>query len=239
MTIRRTETSGQVRKTLLGNGPHFQLSSETQSQAASEATPPKVFVVDDDPAIRALLEAACGDARLHVRSYETAEAFLKDLRPDDRGCLILDYQLPGMTGVDLQQWLAQQGIVIPTILITAHGCTSVAVRAMQAGAMDVLDKPIAIAHLMERVRVAIELDERRARGAAQRGVYQKRLATLSPREYEVMLRLAANRSTKSIAAELGISAKTVGVHRARIMHKMDADGLVGLANIARHLGLIE
>lgn len=193
---------------------------------------PTVFVVDDDPAMRDSLRWLLESVGLQVRTYGTAADFLADRDPAAPGCLILDVRMPGMSGLDLQGELAREGASIPTIVITGHAEVAMAVRAVKAGAIDFIEKPFSDQLLLDRVRQAIEIDrtERAARG--RREDARRRVALLTVREREVMLLVVAGRANKEVAAALHLSPKTVEVHRARVMEKMQVDSLAELIRVA-------
>jgi FixJ family two-component response regulator len=191
----------------------------------SDAT---VFVVDDDAAVRDGLAALLEGAGLAVETYASAEAFLAALRPDRYGCLLLDVKMPGMSGTELQAELARCGVQLPIIFLTAHGDIPTSVQAVKAGAVDFFTKPPDGAMLIERVRAAV----------GRVAHLQECLAGLTTREREVMARAATGQSNKTIAQALGISHRTVEVHRARVMHKLGARSVLELADIARTLNMI-
>ncbi len=189
---------------------------------------PIVFVVDDDPAVRDSLRWLIESVGLSVETYESALAFLEAYYPGRTGCLVLDVRMPGMSGLELQNALASEEIGLPVIVITGHGDVPMAVRAMKKGAVDFIQKPFNDQELLDRIHEALESDAPIRRERAERAEIAVRLAQLTPRELEVMMQVIAGRSNKAIAADLGISGKTVEVHRARIMEKMQAGSLAEL-----------
>jgi FixJ family two-component response regulator len=193
---------------------------------------PTVFVIDDDAAVRDALGRLLEAHHLQVRTYDSAEGFLAALRPTDSGCLVLDVRLPRMSGPELQATLAARGIRLPIIFLTAQGDIPTSVRALQAGAMDFLEKPVAGELLVERVRAALHVEAAQRRAQAQAKRARVRYAQLTPREREVMGLLVAGQSSKEIARRLGISHRTVEIHRTRVMHKMHATNLIELAAAA-------
>jgi FixJ family two-component response regulator len=197
---------------------------------------PTVFVIDDDAAVRDSLERLLEAHRLQVRTYESAEGFLAALRPKASGCLVLDVRLPRMSGPELQATLAARGIRLPIIFLTAQGSISTSVRALQAGAVDFLEKPVAGDLLLERVRAALRIETKQRRQQAQVTRARARYAQLTPREREVMGFLTAGQSSKEIARRLGISHRTVEIHRTRVMHKMQVTNLIELAAAAKACG---
>jgi FixJ family two-component response regulator len=194
---------------------------------------PTVFVIDDDAAVRDSLGRLLEAHRLQVRTYESAEGFLAALRPTTSGCLVLDVRLPRMSGPELQARLAARGMRLPIIFLTAQGDIPTSVRALQAGAVDFLEKPVAGDLLLERVRAALRTEAKQRREQAQLTRARARYAQLTPREREVMGFLTAGQSSKEIARRLGISHRTVEVHRTRVMHKMQVTNLIELAAAAQ------
>ncbi|UCG87907.1 MAG: response regulator transcription factor [Gemmatimonadota bacterium] len=192
-----------------------------------------VFVVDDDDALRKSLRRLMQSVGLPVETYPDAQAFQASYDPSRPGCLILDIRMPGMNGLELQQKLVSESIRIPVIIMSAHGDVEKAVRAMKAGAVDFIKKPYKGKVLLERVRHALKLDAQIRREEAQRADIAARIASLTPREHEVMKLLAAGKSPKQIAFEFGLSRKTVDVHRGHIMLKMQVDSLVELAQLVQ------
>lgn len=186
-----------------------------------------VFVVDDDAAVRAGLVAMFEAAGLAVEVYASAVEFLKAYRPGRPGCLVLDVNMPDMKGPELQAELNRRGCHLPIIFLTAHGDIPTTVKAIKAGAVDFLTKPADGAVLLDRVRAAL------ARSTQLSGA----LSNLTEREHEVMLHMAAGRSSKEIARSLEISYRTVELYRSRILQKMKAHSVLELADIVRALGL--
>jgi two-component system response regulator FixJ len=197
-------------------------------------TDPTVFVVDDDPAMRDSLRWLLESVGLAVVTHATAGEFLTARDPDAPGCLVLDVRMPGMSGLDLQAELVRRGDEIPTIVITGHAEVPMAVRAVKAGALDFIEKPFSDQLLLDRVRQAIDVDRRQREQRARRNEARRRVALLTAREREVMDLVVAGRANKEIAATLGLSPKTVEVHRARVMEKMDVDSLAELIRVALH-----
>ena len=199
---------------------------------------PTVFVVDDDEAMRSSMRWLIGAEQLHVEIYESADAFLRAYYPGRAGCILLDVRMPGMSGLELQEYLRAEKIAIPVIIITGHGDVPMAVRAMKAGALDFIEKPFDDEKLMAAIRRALALDEARRAHQAERAELATRLAQLTPREHEVMLMVTDGKSNKEIAQDLGVSAKTVEAHRARVMEKMEAHSLAELVRMVLSLGLV-
>jgi RNA polymerase sigma factor (sigma-70 family) len=191
-----------------------------------------VFVVDDDQAMRTSLKWLIESTGMSVETFESADIFLASYYPGRAGCLLLDVRMPGMSGLELQTYLAREGYRLPVILITGHGDVSMAVKAMKAGAVDFIEKPFHDEDLLRSIRRALDDDERQRAGQAVRADIAARLAELTPREHEVMAMVTDGKSNKDIAAALGVSAKTVEAHRARVMEKMRADSLAELVRMA-------
>lgn len=192
------------------------------------STQPTVFVVDDDPGMRNALRRLVTEAGLCVVAYPSAAAFLDDFRPERPGCLLLDVRMPAMSGPQLQAKLDACGAHLPIIYLTGYGTVPLAVGAMKAGAMDFIEKPFDNAALLQRVRDALVRDTRERALRAERESLRQSIATLTPREREVMDFMAAGRSSKEIARTLDISTRTVEIHRARVMAKLAADSVADL-----------
>ena len=199
---------------------------------------PTVFVVDDDRAMRESLSWLLDSVGLRVRSYATAADFLAEHDPAQPGCLVLDVRMPGMSGLDLQAELARRGVELPTIVITGHAEVSMAVRAVKAGAIDFIEKPFSDQLLLDRVRQALEVDLEAREVRRRREDARRRLATLTAREREVLNLVVAGKANKEIASALGVSPKTVEVHRAHVMSKMCVDSLAELIRITLLAGEI-
>ena len=189
---------------------------------------PTVFVVDDDPAMRSSLQFLIESIGHRVRTFPTAEAFLDAWDGGAPGCLVLDVRMPGMSGLDLQAELQRRGRTIPTIVITGHAEVTMAVRAVKNGALDFLEKPFSDQLLLDRIAQAIEVDRQEREHHARRAVIAERLARLTAREREVLTLVVQGRPNKEIAATLSLSPKTVEVHRAHVMDKMEVDSLAEL-----------
>ena len=187
-----------------------------------------VFVVDDDLAMRESLAWLLSSVELAARTYGSAQDFLEAIEPASRGCLILDVRMPEVSGLDLQEALRGRGIDLPVIIITGHADVGMAVRAMKAGAFDFIEKPFNDQLLLDRVHDAIDRDRETADATGRRAKTQARLATLTPREHEVLIQVCEGRPNKAIARRLGVNPKTVEVHRARVMAKMGANSLAAL-----------
>jgi FixJ family two-component response regulator len=196
-----------------------------------------VFVVDDDQAMRNSLKWLIESVSMQVETFDSANAFIKSYYPGRSGCILLDVRMPGMSGLELQEYLAVNQIAIPVIIITGHADVPMAVRAMKAGAVDFIEKPFNDELLLESIRHALLLDEKQRDLQSQRAEIATRLARLTPREHEVMVMVTNGRANKEIATSLGVSAKTVEAHRARVMEKMEAGSLADLVRMAIHANL--
>jgi two-component system response regulator FixJ len=193
-----------------------------------------VFVVDDDDAMRASLCWLIGSVDLPVESFASAADFLEtyDGRP---GCLVLDVRMPGMSGLDLQNELRTRAITIPVIFITGHGDVPMAMRAVKAGALDFFEKPFSHQELLDRIQEALGRDADQRRQQAAHARIESHWERLTPREREVAELLVDGRSNRAVAERLGISVRTVEVHRAHVMEKMQAGGLADLVQMVLRL----
>jgi len=192
---------------------------------------PTVFIVDDDEAVRNALRLLLKSIGLAARSFASAQEFMAAYQPSQPGCLILDIRMPGMSGLELQQQLNLRGATIPVLFITGHGDIPMAVEAMQHGAFDFLQKPFRDQDLLDRVQRALERDSSmRAQIKATEQIRQN-LASLTPREREVLQLVTAGRPNKVMAADLGVSQRTIEIHRSRVMDKMQAGSLAQLVRM--------
>src|SRR4029077_7373718 len=195
-----------------------------------------VFVIDDDPSMRAALEDLVSSVGLQVRLFASPQEFLQSNPSDTLGCLVLDVRLPGMSGLAFQNELARAGIALPVIFITGHGDIPMSVRAMKAGAVEFLTKPFHDQELLDAIHAAIERDRDSRRETVLVTELRKRYATLTERERHIMRLVVAGRANKQIAAELSLSEMTVKVHRGQVMRKMKAGSLPELVRMADRLG---
>lgn len=193
---------------------------------------PTVFVVDDDEGVRGGLRRLLESVSLKVETYDSAQAFLDDYNLDRHGCLVLDVRMPGMGGLDLQAQLAEQGIRLPVIILTGHADVPIAVSALKAGAVDLIEKPFNGQVLLDRIQHAIQRDAETRRQSAQQFEIGQRLAQLTSRERQVMEMMVAGKASKVIAIDLEISERTVEFHRANIMKKMQARTLAELIQMS-------
>jgi len=196
---------------------------------------PSVFVVDDDISMRESLESMIRFAGWHTHAFASAEEFLAHPRDESPSCLVLDYRLPHLDGLGLQQHLAASEAHMPVIFITYYGHPAMAVKAMKGGALEVLSKPFRDEELLGAIRQGIAHSETALRHEGELRWLQRCYDTLSRRECEIMALVVAGRLNKQIASELGISEITVKSHRGRVMEKMQAKSLAALVNMAIRL----
>ena len=188
----------------------------------------RVYVVDDDPDMRDGLRWLIEGVGLAMECFADGSAFLANYDANLAGCLITDVRMPGLSGLALQDEMAARSIELPVIVITGHGDVPTAVRALQAGAIDFLEKPFSEQQLLDRLQQALELDARRLREQKQREALTARRSLLTDRETEVLALVSEGLKSRAIAEYLGISVRTVDVHRARMMQKMGAPSLAAL-----------
>ena len=196
---------------------------------------PTIFVVDDDEGVRNSLRFLLKSVGLTTRTLSSASEFLETYKPKQPGCLVLDVRMPGMSGLELQQQLNLRGAIIPVIFITGHGDIPMAVSAMQHGAFDFLQKPFRDQDLIDRIQRALERDARARAALAQHDQIRARLDSLTPREREVLALMTSGKPNKVMAAELGLSQRTVEIHRARVMEKTAAASLAQLVRMVMDL----
>jgi two-component system response regulator FixJ len=189
-----------------------------------------IYVVDDDDAVRDSLRFLLEPEGWTVRTYDSAKALL-ETELGTAGCVLTDFHMPEIDGLQLQARLAARGSPLPVIVITAHGDIPVAVRAMRAGAVDFLEKPYSEEDLMDAVRRALEANRRVIMAAASATEAVRRIAGLTPRERDVLELLVTGKSNKEMALALGISPRTIDVHRARVFQKLDADTVPELVHL--------
>jgi FixJ family two-component response regulator len=197
---------------------------------------PVVFVVDDDFRVREALSSLILSAGLDVAAFGSAAEFLESEKPDSPACLVLDLELPGTNGLELQRELVA-GIAPPIIFITGHGDVPSSVRAMKAGAIEFLSKPFGDEELLQAIDAAISMDRSARQRRSELAELQKHYALLTPREREVLPFVTAGLANKQTAGELGTSEITIGVHRGQIMRKMGARSLAELVRMADRLGI--
>ena len=196
-----------------------------------------VFVVDDDQGVRDSLQLLIKSIGLDAQTYPSAYAFLEAYDPERPGCLVLDVRMPGMSGLELQQELASRGSTLPIIFITAHADVPMAVDAVKAGAADFVQKPFRDQDLIDKIQHAIEENARVRLELADHAQIASRIASLTPREREVMALVVEGKANKVVARTLGLSQRTVEIHRARVMKKMHADSVAQLVEMAARAGV--
>jgi FixJ family two-component response regulator len=194
-----------------------------------------VFIVDDDEATRAGVSDLLESAGLRTQQYSSAEEFLEIWNPEIAGCLVLDVRLPGMSGMELQGHLAESGIALPLIIMTAHGDMPMVRKALKAGAVEFLIKPFQDAELLEAVEQAFALDRSRRRDGELLHSIQARAGTLTERERQVMGMVTAGLTNKEIAEKIFLSVVTVKLHRSQVMRKMQAESLADLVKMSEWL----
>jgi len=198
---------------------------------------PLVHIIDDDESVRSALDSLFRSVGLKTQLHGSAQEFLKAARPDCPSCLVLDVRLPGTSGLDFQERLAQLKIRIPVVFITGHGDIPMSVRGMKAGAVDFLTKPFRDQDMLDAVDAAILKDRVRRAGEQELDTLHKRYTTLSAREQQVMALVTAGKMNKQVAGLLNLSEITVKVHRGRAMRKMGARTLADLVRMASELQL--
>jgi len=201
-------------------------------------TSPTVFLVDDDPAVLKSLSRLLRSAGFNVAPFQSAHDFLDSDDSSTPGCLVLDVAMPSLDGLALQEVLAARERELPIIFLTGHGDIAMGVQAMKVGATDFLTKPVDDEKLLDAVHTAIEKNRLTLRTRAELDDIQQRLATLTPREREVLALVVAGQLNKQTAAELGTAEKTIKVHRARVMAKMKVSSLAELVRLANRAGIV-
>jgi two-component system response regulator FixJ len=198
---------------------------------------PTLFIVDDDEAVRESLQLLLESAGHSVRSFASGSEFLTAMPSSEDGCLITDVRMPGIGGLDVQERLRDEHIALPVIVITGHGDVPLAVRAMKAGAVDFVEKPFTEQAILAAVERALEIGRRKPKVGIEVADAEARLSQLTEREHEVLRLLVAGKPNKIIAYELGISPRTVEIHRARVMEKTRARSLSELVRLAIAYGI--
>lgn len=198
---------------------------------------PIVFIVDDDASVRTALEDLLRSVGLEVKSFGSTQDFLHHKRTDAPGCIVLDVRMPGQSGLEFQRTLATAGIDLPIIFITGHGDIPMSVRALKAGAIEFLTKPLHEQQLLDAIQVGIDRDRAQRQKAKTVAELQERLEALTARERDVLTLVITGQMNKQIAAQLNVSEATIKVHRGQIMHKMRARSLVDLVRMADTLGV--
>ena len=197
----------------------------------------QVYLVDDDPAILKGLSRLLRSAGYEPKTFVSAREFMEHYLPESPGCLVLDVSMPGITGLELQRWLMQTNSFLPVIFLTGRGDIPTSVRAMKEGAVDFLTKPVNAEDLLGAIGAALQKERSTRAMRLETGAIRARLATLTPREREVLEHVVSGQLNKQIAAELGTVEKTIKVHRARVMEKMGTQSLAELARVAERMGI--
>ena len=208
-----------------------------RAAADASATGTVVFVVDDDPSMRDSLRRLITSVGFKVEVFASARAFLDARRPDAPGCLVLDVRLPGLSGLDLQRELVETDAELPIIFITGHGDVPMSVKAMKAGAIDFLTKPVREQEMLDAVTGALERDRKRRAEEKSNSDARARFALLTPRERQIMALVTGGLMNKQVAGKIGISERTVKIHRGNVMRKMRTKSLADLVMIAESLGI--
>jgi FixJ family two-component response regulator len=196
-----------------------------------------VHIIDDDESMRMALDSLLRSVGLGTRAYASVDEFLAAQKVDAAGCLVLDVRMPGTSGLDFQERLADLGIALPVILMTGHGDVPMSVRGMKAGAVDFLIKPFREQDMLDAITAAIARDEARRRADDGQQHLREKFATLSPREQQVMRLVTDGKMNKQVAGDLGLSEITVKIHRGAAMRKMGARTLADLVRMAEALQL--
>jgi RNA polymerase sigma factor (sigma-70 family) len=198
---------------------------------------PIVYVVDDDPSVRRSLARLIQSEGFRVETFARAQDFLDQKEGTNPSCLVLDVNLPGRSGLDLQRELSSRGYSMPIVFITGYGTIPMSVQAMKGGAVEFLEKPVNDKVLLKAIHQAVEKDRQMKRQYTELKEIQQRLASLTPREREVLPLVVSGMLNKQVALRLGTTEKTIKVHRARIMEKMRADSLADLVRLAQIAGV--
>ncbi len=196
-----------------------------------------IAIVDDDRSVREGLSSLIRSAGLEVETFASAQEFLSRSSADAPSCLVLDLQMPGLSGLDLQKRMAKAGMDIPIVFLTGHGNIPASVQAMKAGAVEFLTKPFDDQELLRAIEEAVERDRRIRQQHADMRELEDRYDSLTAREQEVMQQVISGLLNKQIAAELNITEFTVKIHRGHVMRKMQADSLADLVRMAENLGI--
>ena len=200
--------------------------------------PATVFIVDDDDAVRSSLRLLLKSVGLQATAFPSARDYLAAWDPDQPGCLVLDVRMPGMSGLELQEELNRRGAIVPVIFITGHGDIPMAVEAMQHGAFDFLQKPFRDQDLIDRIQKATERDAANRLQLREKELIRARFESLTPREREVLTLVTSGKANKVMAGDLGVSQRTVEIHRARVMEKMGADSVAELVRLMERAGMM-
>ena len=192
-----------------------------------------VFLIDDDPSVRDSLTLLLSLKGVRTQPFASAESFIETYRPEWHGCVLTDLRMPGMTGLELQSALRERQVEVPVVVLTAHGDVATARAALKNGAFDFLEKPVDDIMLLDVLHKALHADRERRGAATARAVSDRRLERLTEREREIFALIAAGHQNREIAAQRGISARTVEVHKSRIMQKLQCRSLAELMQLSR------
>ncbi len=198
---------------------------------------PTVFIVDDDPAVLKSLSRLLRASQVNVVTFGSPQDFLQRYDPHTPGCLVLDVAMPGLNGLELQEALRIKGSAIPIIFLTGHGDIPMSVQAIKGGALDFMTKPVHDKDLLKAVEAALEKDRIERQSRAELDDIHERLATLTPREREVLIHVVSGQLNKQIAYDLGTVEKTIKVHRARVMEKMKVGSVAELVRLTERAGI--
>ena len=199
---------------------------------------PTIFIIDDDPSVRKGLTRLVTASGMNTESFASAREFLDSGNLDSPGCIILDVQMPGMTGPELQEELGNTSYGLPIIFLSAHGDVPTTASAMKKGAVDFLTKPVDGPQLLEAIRLSLEKDAENRRQRKISSEINTRLSSLTAREYEVMTYVITGMLNKQIAGEMNISEETVKIHRGRVMHKLEIVSVAELVRICEKIGIV-
>ncbi len=208
------------------------MSNQASQHTTSNSNTQTVFIVDDEPDVRAALRLLIKSVGYTVECFESAVVFFDQFEANRKGCLILDVRMPGMSGMDLQEKLAEMETLLPIIMISGHGEIPMAVKAVQNGAIDFLQKPFSDQQLLDRISQAMEINSKRHESHNIQQNAQDKFDSLTPREREIFIEVVSGKLNKVIAYDLNISTRTVEIHRAKAMEKMGAKNLSELINLA-------
>jgi FixJ family two-component response regulator len=209
--------------------------STAATSASTKTESALVYLVDDDDAVRDSLGMLFESVGLDCESFSSALEFLQHYDRNRHSCLVADIRMPGLSGLELQQRLNEERAAIPVIFITGHGDVPMAVSAMKAGASDFVQKPFRDQDLVDRIHKALQVDKERRAASAKEKIVRDRLALLTPRETEVMQRVVRGQANKVIAMDLGVSQRTVELHRARVMQKLKLRSVADLVSAVGHI----
>jgi len=204
----------------------------TSGKSGAKARPPIIYIVDDDEAMRRALSLLMTTVGYEAVAFARPRDFLEKHDREAPGCVVLDVRMPEVSGLEVQQHLNQSGSMLPVILVTGHGDVPMAVQAMKDGAFDFLQKPFRDQDLLDRINAALEQDELNRRTLEQREDLRRRAESLTPREREVMSLVVDGRANKVIAIDLGLSERTIEIHRAKVMEKMGARSIAHLVKMS-------